>query len=181
MRRKIPSVCSKRFINGFTLLELIVTITIAGILVALAAGGMGNFVQSNRLTTTTNEFLTDLNVARSEAIKRGSNVGVCTSTTGTACTVSAWTNGWIIFVDADNKNDFTAGEMVVKIHETMAGNTTMAAPAPPSLIVYSRTGVLSGGTGAGTYTICNARLRQTRVINVAVGTGRPTLAAPGAC
>lgn len=184
--RKIPSVCKIRFINGFTLLELIVTITIAGILVTLAAAGMENFVQSNRLTTTTNELLTDLNVARSEAIKRGLNMGVCTSTTGTACTVSAWTNGWIIFVDADNNNAFTGGEMVLKAHEQMPANTVMAAPAPAILIVYNRTGVLSNGVGAGNYTICNARLRQTRVLNL-WATGRPTLIAsvpwiaPGPC
>jgi type IV fimbrial biogenesis protein FimT len=177
IRRNIPSVSSKRFLHGFTLLELIVTITIAGILVTLAAAGMENFVQSNRLTTTTNELLTDLNVARSEAIKRGRNVGVCTSNTGTACTASAWTNGWIIFVDTDNSNNFTAGEMVIKIHELMAANTTMAIPAPPSLIVYNRTGILSNSIGAGQYTICNGRLRQTRVIDI-LPTGRPTLAPP---
>ena len=70
-------------IRGFTLIELMITLVIAGILVALAGPAMRNFVQDQRLTGQANEFVGDLNYARSEAIKRASNAGVCSSSNGT--------------------------------------------------------------------------------------------------
>src|SRR4030067_1501695 len=63
---KIPLVWNK----GFTLIELIITLTIAGILMAVAAPSMVGFVSSNRLASQVNELIADITLARSEAIKR---------------------------------------------------------------------------------------------------------------
>src|SRR3569832_2414901 len=55
--------------RGFTLVELLVTISIATILVTLAVPSFSDFVKNNRMITLTNDFVTALNVARSEAIR----------------------------------------------------------------------------------------------------------------
>ena len=64
----IPSININRYEAGFTLVELIITLTIAGILVALAVPAMQTFVLDQRLTTQANDFIADLSLSRSEAI-----------------------------------------------------------------------------------------------------------------
>ncbi|QKV57365.1 MAG: GspH/FimT family pseudopilin [Dechloromonas sp.] len=72
--------------RGFTLIELLITFMIAAILAALAAPSFTSFIKNNRLTTTTNDLLADLALARSEAAKRGQQVTLCISTNGSSCT-----------------------------------------------------------------------------------------------
>ncbi|MFI9650975.1 GspH/FimT family pseudopilin [Guyparkeria sp. GHLCS8-2] len=63
--------------SGFSLIELMITIVVAGILLAVAIPSFRNLILSNELTTTTNEWVTAVNLARSEAIKRSAPVVVC--------------------------------------------------------------------------------------------------------
>ena len=88
-----------RYDSGYTLMELMVTITIAGVLLSIAIPNFTSVISSNRLTTYANELVTALNFARSEAIKRGQYVVV--SKTGTN-----WEDGWNVFVDNDVSNAF---------------------------------------------------------------------------
>src|SRR3989344_4698731 len=72
----VPSIYQKLPLirnSGFTLIELIITLTIAGILMAVAVPGLKNFVSSNRLTAQINDLIADINLARSEAIKRNTD------------------------------------------------------------------------------------------------------------
>jgi len=62
--------------NGFTLLELVVAISITGVLLALAAPSFVDMINSNRLNTVTNELISTFNFARSESVKRNSDVVV---------------------------------------------------------------------------------------------------------
>jgi type IV fimbrial biogenesis protein FimT len=80
--------------NGFTLLELIVTISIAGILMALAIPSFSDMIRGSRLTTTINELVGSLNLARSEAVKRGTTV-IVKAKTGTN-----WESGWTVELPA---------------------------------------------------------------------------------
>lgn len=89
--------------GGFTLIELMVTVSIVVILATLAAPSMSSFVTSMRLTSASNQLYGDLNLARSEAIKRNYRVLVCPSSNGTSCaTGTNWAVGWILCVDADS-------------------------------------------------------------------------------
>lgn len=89
--------------NGFTLLELLVVTTVAALLLLIAAPSFTELVRNNRAATTTNEFLTAITTAKSEAIRRSRPVKICASTDHETCADSGadWSNGWIAFVDLD--------------------------------------------------------------------------------
>ncbi|MCQ8105221.1 GspH/FimT family pseudopilin [Methylomonas sp. SURF-2] len=109
---------------GFTLIELMVTIAIAAILLGIAIPNFSAIVVQNRLTANANEFITALNMARSEAIKRGQHVVV--RKTGTN-----WENGWQVFVDIDrstaakeNVLDATT-DIQLRVYQALPANFTL--------------------------------------------------------
>ena len=86
--------------NGFTLVELLITIVIVTTLLALGIPSLKDFMKNNRLTAQSNALVTALQVARSEAVKRGTDTIVCASSNQTACTGAGdWDEGWIVFSD----------------------------------------------------------------------------------
>jgi len=85
--------CIKQARNpGFTLPELMITLAIAGILMAIAVPSFNTSIRSSRLSASANELVTALNLARSEAVKRGQQVVVRQNG-------PFWENGWQVFVD----------------------------------------------------------------------------------
>lgn len=85
-----------RYTGGFTIIELMITLFIAGILVAVAAPSFNRLLVDNRLTTEANLLLSSLQTARSEAAMRGVNV---TLRIPDAAANQVWDQGWIMFTD----------------------------------------------------------------------------------
>ena len=82
---------------GFTLYELMVTITVVAIIASFGVPGFQNFVQSSRSVTHTNDVITALNLGRSEATRRGFPIDVCASSDNATCSGSTdWSTGWIV-------------------------------------------------------------------------------------
>jgi type IV fimbrial biogenesis protein FimT len=84
---------------GFNLVELLVVISVASILMGLGVSSYRYVTNSSRVSSEINSLLGDMQVARSEAVKRGQTVTVCPSSDGATCTASAWSGGWIVFSD----------------------------------------------------------------------------------
>ncbi|MDG2524560.1 Tfp pilus assembly protein FimT/FimU [Stenotrophomonas sp. HITSZ_GD] len=98
--------------RGFTLVELMVTIAVLAILVAIAFPSFEATFRSNRVATTNNALLSALSMARSEAVRNTRGGGVCASADGEGCNGN-WSNGWIAFADNDGSGDFTDGDTVI--------------------------------------------------------------------
>ena len=82
---------------GFTLIELMVTLTVIAVLGMVAVPSFNQAFLSNRLTGYANSFAASATYARSEAIKRNSTVTLCRSGDGATCATSGgWQQGWIV-------------------------------------------------------------------------------------
>jgi len=141
--------------TGFTLVELMVTLAVASILLAVTIPNMRTFVQNSRLSGGVNDLLHSLQVARTEAIKRQSiggfpaNVVVCGTADPTladnalTCSYANFT-GWFVFVDTNgdwqHANDGT--EPVIERHGLLDSSVTVkAGPAGNKFIMsYAPTG-----------------------------------------
>jgi len=88
--------------QGYTLIELMVTITVAAIVMGLAVPSFIGTVRSNRLTTYANKLVSSLNYARSEAIKRSAPISIRRKGT----TSQHWETGWDVFVDLNGNGAF---------------------------------------------------------------------------
>lgn len=143
-------------IKGMTLIELMITLAIAGILIASAAPSMREFIQNNRSAAQINELQATLNLGRSEAIKRNSSVTICRSSDGGSC-AGNWQDGWIVFTDADSDGVVDAGDEVLQIHDGLvAGNTLRFTQTD---INYANTGLARTGTN-GIFIHCDSRGAQ---------------------
>ncbi len=112
--------------HGFSLVELMIALTLAVILLALATPSWLDLIQNNRITSQAQEFIRSLHLARSEALKRGTAVAICPSSTGTACTDSSdWSQGWIVFSDIGGTigaYDSSANDEIINVHGELEGN-----------------------------------------------------------
>lgn len=86
--------------RGFTILELLVTLSVAAVLTAVAVPSFRDFVANSRVSSASNLLVTHLNAARSEAVTRGMPVAICASSDQATCSEStSWSSGWIVFTD----------------------------------------------------------------------------------
>jgi len=89
--------------SGFTLIELMLTLFIVGVLLAVGVPSLKTFMQSSQLIAATNELVSTIHVARSEALKLNKRITICVSDDGKSCLSSEkWALGWIVFVDAND-------------------------------------------------------------------------------
>lgn len=164
---------------GFTLIELMVVVTLVAVLQSLAVPALSGLLNSMRLTAAVNSLFSSLLLARSEAIKRNSRAVVCKSASGDACaTTGGWDQGWIVFHDANNNGIREANEAILSREQVLASPLRLVGNEPVlSYVSYTpmgRTAYVTGAFQAGTFTVCleSADLLEARqiVINSA---GRP--------
>ncbi len=101
-----------RAVRGFTLIEILVVLTISAILVAMSIPMFDGLIRSNRISSATNSFVASMDLARSEAVRRNGLVAVCRSVNADSanptCSNAAvgnfaaddWATGWIVFAVA---------------------------------------------------------------------------------
>ena len=86
--------------TGFTLTELMVTLSISAILLTVATPTFESVIKGNQVVSHARDLASALSYARSEAISRGDEIGVCGTVDGVSCNGSNnWSGGWLVFVD----------------------------------------------------------------------------------
>lgn len=157
---------------GFTLIELVMTMTIAATIAAVSLPAMAQFIEHQRTSSAMEALTAHMQLARMTAVSRNSRAVLCPTRDGNHCDAGIdWSLGWMLFTDEDGN------------HQPDSGNDILRAdvqPASTHLRITSNTGrqqlrYLPDGTSAGsnlTLSICSARgelLGQVIVNNA----GRP--------
>ena len=161
--------------RGFTLIEVLMTVAILGILVSLAMPSFVTFINKGRLTGLTNELLGDISYARSEAAARQVDVAICVSADQVACATSqTWDKGRMIFVDSNADGLLTGGETVLRVSQAMESTTvTTTGFGGAGVIRFRPFGGVRPATG-GSLKLCPSSGTEGRTISVAA-TGRPVV------
>ena len=155
--------------SGYTLIEVLIVAALVSILMAVGVPAMGEFVKNDRLTTQINTLVGHLAYARSEAVLRLQSVIICASDDQATCSSNDWADGWIVFVDTDNDNDFTAGEEMLRVKQPLEGGNTLINSTGAS-VEYDLRGFAPNSIGS--FSLCDNRgATHMKSISISV-TGR---------
>lgn len=114
--------------SGFTLLELMLVITVAAVIMGIAVPNLRQFIWNSRMTSAANDMMISITAARSEAIKSRSQTLVCFSASPQATTPACdgnGTQGWIVFVDANSDGAPNAGEVITLRHDALPATISL--------------------------------------------------------
>lgn len=141
--------CPPRHHWGVTLIELLVTLSVLAIVLTLGVGGFRQLIANTKMTNAANSLIAHLQFARSEAVKRGTEVSLCPSSDGASCVASSdgsWEIGYIVRVDS-------TGQVLRRVDGTEMGGLTVTKSGVASRIAFKPDG--SAGGFACTLTICD--------------------------
>jgi type IV fimbrial biogenesis protein FimT len=155
---------------GFTLIELLVTVALMAILLGIAAPSLTRFIKDVRLAGQANDLLTDLMLARSEAVRRDTGIAICgkQNNNDTVCGADPnWAGGWLIVIDADRdgKRDSASSATLLKTEEALTKTNTLKVTGTGNkgAITFGPTG--TAASGAVTLTLCDTE-GYGRIIDV---------------
>lgn len=149
-------------LRGFTLVELMITIVIAAILLSIGVPSFTTMVRNNRITAQANEFITTVNLARNEAIRRGATINVTAASGG-----NAWQDGWSMTLASDGT--------VLRETAALEGGNTLSGSV--STFAFNPQG---HSNNTDTLTLCNSNTTKGRQINIAL-TGRISVKTINTC
>jgi type IV fimbrial biogenesis protein FimT len=142
--------------SGFTLFELMVGLSIMGILVSLAVPSFQEYGRNSRVLATQNDLVTAFNYARSEAIRRSMTVTVCATTTFTSCgTAAAWPSGWLAFADTNGNGTRQADEDILQMWRGPgdADVAFLTAGLGAQRVTFTATGLVTPNTITKSYIV----------------------------
>lgn len=125
---------------GFTLIELLTTVVVLGIALFVAIPSFNDLIRNNKSLTLGADFVSALNFARTEAIKRATRVSVCPSINKTSCATSDdWPKGWIVFIDSA-ASDSAAASVIASSAGTILRYWSVSEPN--SQLVFAPAGTI---------------------------------------
>ena len=147
-----------RYLAGYTIIELMITIAIAAILLGLVVPSFQSVLASTRQSSNLNSLISSFHLARSEAAKRGHKVVICKSHDGQICNTSnRWDQGWIVFADRDGDRSRTMDEHLIQVRDPFPAGQNLAyrrGVGSSHYITYHPTGFTRTN---GTFTFCDQR------------------------
>ena len=133
------------------MVEMAVTLAIIAIIVAAGAPALADFVASQAAQAEADELASTLRQARSEAMKRGMEITVCSgkqleSGSATCLGTTDWSAGWVSFMDHDGNGTQDSGESALRVFASPTGLKSVTSSAKS--VTLARTGILLFADGA---------------------------------
>jgi type IV fimbrial biogenesis protein FimT len=167
--------------SGYTLLELLVTVSVLAIAVAAAGPAVSGFVETNRVAARVNDLVSSLNFARSEAVTRGQPVSACPANASrTACAgTTDWSAGWLVFTDASGIAGSVDGvDEILRVIKPLTTGERLSSVATRD-VRYLPTGFLAAAAGPFTLSTRSCSGEHARRIAI-TPQGRPQVS-PVSC
>lgn len=143
-----------RLLKGFSLIELIITLSIIAILVIVAHHNLSVFIVKTRVDNEITKLYRLILVARNFAINNQHNVTICPLSESFVCQES-WQNPITVFVDHNHNNilDINSDETIIRFKEEIHQGDALLYGKGRKKIIYQPTGNLSGLSN-GTFRYC---------------------------
>lgn len=142
-------------LRGFNLFELMLTLSIASVLLGIAVPSFQGVMLDSRRSTAVNAFVHSVFVARSSAITYNRTVSICRSVDGATCSnnTASWEFGWIVFMngDRDDPPAIDSGERILFVQHALPGATISSNRRAYSFKSYAHAVV------NGTIVLCDRR------------------------
>lgn len=169
--------CSRRHQSqAFSLIELLATLAITGILVAVGVPNLSKLISYNRATASINRIIGIVHLARSEAAKRGITVSLCPKVNDTCGTDSDWHKGILIFADVNSNGNMDEEDSPITVLDSFAPERLSWRAWPTSKYLrFTSRGFMLNQNGSFTYCPADNNSRYARQI-IINKTGRPRLA-----
>ena len=140
--------------SGVTLVELMVCISLLAVLVGLAAPSFSGLQSDWRRDSAIRDFMGDLQLARSTALRTSRAVVMCVTTNGVGCELGAtsddWRQGWVVFSDLDGDNTRNNNEPLIVQRGPLIGLQQMQSNVAPGRIALRSNGMLNSGNATVT-------------------------------
>ena len=154
---------------GFTLIEAMIAISVMVILIFTGVPSFIQFIRDSSAVTQSNSMVSAINLARTEAVRRGSVVRLTASSDSNG--VLSWNNGWIVWVDS-NEDYIASEDEVVKYFPAVTAGANFSSQS--NEVVFNSQGELDGvNLYTITFTPEGCRDNEQRVITIS-NTGRPS-------
>ncbi len=160
--------------RGITLVELVSTLAISGVLVGTAVPGFQGLTAKSRMSAEVNTLLSHLYLARSEAVKRVTPAVLCPSINGSSCISQPdWHRGYILFSDRNNNGQRDNGEELLGAYQGGARQVTAISSIYRKRVTYRPDG-MAGGSNV-TVTFCHQDDVTPPKAVIVSNTGRPRI------
>jgi len=133
------------------LFELVVVMTIVGILAAIGVPSFKYVTSSNRVSSEANSLLADMQYARNEAVKEGLPVTICPianpAPSPPVCVgTNSWQNGWMVFSDPTSAQQLpTTNPVVLRVQPAFSGSDTLVSSGAVQAVLFNREGFANSG------------------------------------
>ena len=167
----MPCLSNKGLLShaGFTLIEMLVTISVATVLVFVAAPSFVAFQKNAQLSEAVSNFIAATTVTRSNAMKQGLKTYLVANDA-----VVGWSSGWMVYTDSNSNDTYEASEDVLLRHEAINSSVVISIPTTSSLtdgyVLYNGSGyprLKNGGFGGSTMIMSNSSRSISIIIDPA--------------